>query len=49
MINDLVDLSNENIVQEIKGLLNEADKVRNEINVYCDLMKQIFLLESREN
>lgn len=49
MIKDLVDLSDDNIAQEIKGLLNEVDQVKDEINVYCDLMKQMFLSRSAVN
>lgn len=43
------DLNNEKIVLEIKELINEIDSVKNEINVYCSLMKQMFLSSSCEN
>lgn len=43
------DLSNEKIVLEIRELVNEIDSVKDEINIYCTLMKQIFLSGSNEN
>jgi len=46
MINNFND---EKIVGEIKSLLNEVGKVKEEIDVYCDLMKQMFLLTSTKN
>jgi len=46
MINNFND---EKIVGEIKNLLNEVGKVNEEIDVYCDLMKQMFLLTSSKN
>lgn len=49
MINDMIDISDENIVLEIKQLLNEVDQVKDEINVYCDLIKQMFLSKSTRN
>lgn len=48
-INNYNDLKNETIANEIKSLLNEADKIHDEINVYCDLMKQMFLTGSSKN
>lgn len=46
MINDL---DNEKVVLEIRELLNNVNKVTNEINVYSELMKQIFLSGSKSN
>lgn len=43
------DLKNEKIVLEIKELIKGIDSVKNEISIYCDLMKQIFLSSSNEN
>lgn len=43
------DLKNEKIVLEIKELITGIDSVKNEINIYCDLMKQMFLSESSNN
>lgn len=48
-INNYNDLKNEKIANEIKDLLNEVDKVQEEISVYCDLMKQTFLSSSGKN
>lgn len=42
-------LNEENIVLEIRGLLNEVGKVKEEIDVYCELMKQMFLSASTKN
>lgn len=43
------DLNNAEIVLEIKELIAGIDAAKNEVNVYCDLMKQMFLSDSREN
>lgn len=43
------DLKNEKAVLEIKELIAGVDSVKNEINIYCDLMKQMFLSGSKEN
>lgn len=45
----MTDLENEQIVFEIRGLVNRIDNVKEEINIYCDLMKQIFLAGSAQN
>lgn len=42
-------LNNETIVIEIRNLLNDANKVKEEIDVYCELMKQMFLSTSSKN
>ena len=49
MIKNLNNISDDKIILEIKTLLDEVDKVKDEINVYCDLMKQIFLSGSSKN
>lgn len=46
MINDL---DNEKIVLEIRELLNNVDNAASEINVYCEMMRQIFLSGSTTN
>ncbi|MFA7657856.1 MAG: hypothetical protein WCY19_00310 [Candidatus Gastranaerophilaceae bacterium] len=46
MINNL---ENEKIILEIKDLIKGIDTVKEEINVYCDLIKQLFLSESSNN
>lgn len=46
MINDLKD---EKIVFEIRELVKGIDLAKEEINIYCDLMKQMFLSCSIEN
>lgn len=46
MVNDL---QNEKIILEIKDLVNDVNNVKEEINVYCNLMKQIFLSGSGQN
>jgi hypothetical protein len=47
MTDDL--LENEKIVLEIKDLVAEINSVKKEFDVYCDLMKQIFLSSSNKN
>lgn len=46
MINDL---SSEKIVLEVRELISNIDSFKEEINVYCDLMKQMFLSSSNTN
>lgn len=48
-INNYNDLKNEKVAVEIRELLNEVNKVQEEIGVYCDLMKQMFLSGSSKN
>lgn len=43
------DLSNEKIILEIRELVSNIDFVKDEINIYCDLMKQMFLSNSNQN
>lgn len=43
------DLSDTEIILEIRELVAGIDSAKNEVNVYCDLMKQMFLSSSREN
>lgn len=45
----MIDLENEKIVLEIKELVAGIDSVKEEVNVYCDLMRQIFLSGSNKN
>lgn len=45
----MIDLENEDIVVEIRQLVDSIDSVKGEINIYCDLMKQMFLASSGEN
>lgn len=42
-------LNEEKIVFEIKELINGIENAKDEINIYCDLMKQMFLSASGEN
>jgi len=46
MINNLAD---EKVAFEITELIKGLDFVKDEINIYCDLMKQMFLTCSNEN
>lgn len=39
----------EKIVLEIRELVNGVEKAKDDISVYCDLMKQIFLSKSGTN
>ena len=42
-------LESEDLVLEIKELINGVETFKDEINIYCDLMKQMFLLNSTNN
>lgn len=42
-------LEQEPIVIEIKELINGIDKAKEEMNIYCDLVKQLFLSGSNKN
>lgn len=43
------DLSNEKIILEVRDLVSNIESFKEEVNVYCDLMKQMFLSGSCEN
>lgn len=43
------DIDDEKLIFEIKGLILEIDTIKDEINIYCDLVKQMFLKNSTEN
>lgn len=43
------DLNSEKIVVEIRELVSCIDSVKDEVNVYCDLVKQMFLASSCSN
>ncbi len=45
----MLDIQNEKIVIEIKELVNGIDKVKEEVDIYCDLVKQMFLTGSKMN
>lgn len=46
MINDL---GNEEIILEIKELINCVDDAKQGINMYCELVKQLLLQASGQN
>lgn len=46
MINGLVD---EKIVLEIRELVEGISTAKKEVDIFCDLMKQIFLSKSNNN
>lgn len=48
-MDDILNLENEDIVVEIKQLVKDIDTAKDEINIYCDLLKQIFLSGSNKN
>lgn len=43
------DLNKEKIVLEVRELVSAIDSTKDEVNVYCDLIKQMFLSSSTEN
>lgn len=45
----LRDLKDEKVILEIKELISGIQTVKNEVNIYCDLMKQMFLTGSLDN
>lgn len=45
----MLDLENESIVIEIRDLVKGIDKAKEEVDIYCDLMKQMFLAGSGKN
>jgi len=42
-------LEDEPIVDEIRDLIKGIDSVKDEVNVYCEMMKQMFLSNSNKN
>lgn len=42
-------LEKEEIVVEVKNLIADIDAFKDKVDVYCDLMKQIFLSRSNKN
>lgn len=46
MINNF---ENTSVMLEIEQLVNNIENVKNEVDVYCDLMKQLFLSKSNCN
>jgi len=45
----MIDLEKENIILEIRQLVNGINSAKDEINVYCDLVKQLLLSNSSQN
>ena len=45
----MLDIKNEDIVIEINELINGIDRVKEEVDIYCNLMKQMFLSGSGKN
>jgi len=45
----LNDLNKEKIILEVRELVSNIDSVKDEFNIYCDLMKQMFLSSSNQN
>lgn len=45
----MIDLENESIVLEIRELVNGIDKIKGEIDIYGELVKQLFLSGSGRN
>jgi hypothetical protein len=43
------DLKNEKIILEVQNLVNSIESAKEEVNIYCDLMRQMFLAGSCEN
>lgn len=45
----VIDLNKENLIDEIQSLVKNIDAAKNEVNIYCDLMRQMFLASSCDN
>ena len=45
----LYNLKEENVVLEIQNLVKGIESAKNEVNIYCDLMRQLFLSSSNTN
>lgn len=45
----LRDLNSEKIVMEVRELVSNIESFKEEVDVYCDLMKQMFLSSSSTN
>lgn len=43
------DLSSENILFEVRELISGIDSIKEGINIYCALIKQIWLSSSSQN
>lgn len=42
-------VKNEDLALDLRRLVNGIDSFKEEVNIYCDLMKQMFLSESKNN
>ena len=45
----MIDLGNEKIIVEVQDLIQNIDNFKDKVDIYCDLMKQIFLSSSGKN
>lgn len=43
------DLKNEKIIVELKGLVEKADEFKNDLDCYCEFMRETFLATSGVN
>ena len=48
-MDEVLDLSNEQVVIEIKNLMNGINFINDKVDIYCDLVKQMFLSGSNKN
>ena len=49
VMSELLDLGNEQIILEIRELVNSINKISDNNDIYCELMKQLFLSSSNKN
>lgn len=42
-------LKEKNLIKEINDLMNSIESIKEEVDVYCSLMKQMFLSGSNSN
>ena len=45
----MIDLKNEKIVVEVQDLVRGINSVKNEVDIYCELVKQMILSSSGNN
>ena len=48
-MDELLNLKDEKVVNEIQDLVAEVNSIKEEIDIYCDMIKQIFLSTSNKN
>jgi hypothetical protein len=45
----IYDIEDEDIVREVQGLVKSIDDVKDKVDIYAEVMKQLFLSGSNKN